>query len=182
MICYLAALITVCFYHTYTWAIIIGCHPYMGIAFVNYSRFIKSMGSKDIVMLCKRGMMLPQLLVSLLILIYAVNTINLLNGLLILAVLGYLFLEYTVTKRRTFIINNKGVEEIGKDKYRDFTAITSLEIYPNNIEFRFHENEILQLNSFEVMKPSWEQLVAQITELKANTTTDVSSSTMRSNT
>ena len=77
-----------------------------------------------------------------------------------------LFLEYTVSKRRVITITENGIDELGKNKHRKLDEITSLNIYPNNVEFRFNEKEILQINKSELVQPNWNVFLKNIAEIK----------------
>ena len=42
-----------------------------------------------------------------------------------------------------------------------------LNIYPNNVEFRFNQNEILQINQNELLQPSWNIFLKNIEEIQS---------------
>ena len=70
-------------------------------------------------------------------------------------------------KRRVIIITKNGIDELGKDKHRELNEITMLNIYPNNVEFRFNQNEILQINQNELLQPSWNNFLENIEEIQS---------------
>ncbi|MFD2562623.1 hypothetical protein [Aquimarina rubra] len=140
--------------------------PYLISSFLSYQKFEKIIDDNSHIMLSKNNFDYWNLGFILLIVALCISNLNVYTGILIMLTLIYLFLEYTVSKRRVLFIDKNGIDELGKDKHRKINEITSLEIYTNNVEFRFNEYEILQINQNELVRPNWDDFVKRITELK----------------
>lgn len=103
-----------------------------------------------------------------LIIAFCLTNLSTYTGVLLLLVIVHILLDYTVSKRRILFIDKEGINELGKNKFREIREITSLEIHPNNVEFRFNEYEILQINKNELVQPKWNDFVKRITEIKSS--------------
>ncbi|MGY3795175.1 hypothetical protein [Aquimarina sp. 433] len=140
--------------------------PYLISSILSYQKFEKSIDNENHIMLSKSNFDYSNFGFVALIVIFCISDLNAYTAILLTLSLIYLFLEYTVSKRRVIFIDKNRIDEFGKDKHREMNEITSLEIYPNNVEFRFNEYEILQINQNELVRPNWEDFVIRITELK----------------
>ncbi|MFV8226455.1 hypothetical protein [Christiangramia aquimixticola] len=151
---------------TFELALILTFLPYLINSIVSYLKFDKSTANKNQIILSKSNFDFLNLVFIAIIIAFCISDINIYTGILLLLALVQIFLEYTVSKRTVLFIDKNGIDEFGKDKHRDLKDITSLEIYPNNIEFRFKEYEILQINQHELVRPNWEDFVKKITDIK----------------
>ncbi|GAA0732557.1 hypothetical protein GCM10009430_45810 [Aquimarina litoralis] len=140
--------------------------PYLISSILSYQKFEKSIDNENHIMLSKSNFDYWNFGFVALIVIFCISDLNTYTAILLILSLIYLFFEYTVSKRRIIFIDKNGIDEFGKDKHREMNEITSLEIYPNNVEFRFNEYEILQINQNELVRPNWDDFVIRITELK----------------
>ena len=164
---YLAVAYLVIFqFENFKLAMILIFLPYLISSIVSYHKFEKSTENKSHIMLSKSSFDFWNLVFIALIVAFCISDLNIYTGILLLLALIQIFLEYTVSKRRVLFIDENGIDELGKDKHRELKEITSLEIYPNNVEFRFNEYEILQINQNELVRPKWDDFVKIITEIK----------------
>lgn len=140
--------------------------PYLSSSILAYKKFENITRSKSYVMLSKGNFDFWNIGFAGLIAVFCLSQLNIYTGILFFSTLIYLFFEYTVSKRRIISINESGIDELGKNKYRELKEITSFNIYPNNVEIRFNKSEILQINKNELVHPNWEDFVERIAYIK----------------
>ncbi|WP_165150153.1 hypothetical protein [Aequorivita sp. KMM 9714] len=141
--------------------------PFLISSILTFRKFdIFTSENKNHVMLSKSNYNFWNIGFALLIALFCIKNLTIYTGILLLFALAFLFLEYTVSKRRVLTIDESGIVEFGKDKHRNINEITSINIYPNNVEFRFNENEILQINQNDLVQPEWNDFIERITKIK----------------
>ena len=134
---------------------------------IAYIEFEKITSGNDYVMLSKKTVQDWKWGFFILILIIGLKNITAYSVILMILVAVYAFLVYTMSKRRTFIVNTSGVKELNiQQKKRDISEITHFDIYGNNVEMRFNNDEILQINKSELLYPKWDIFISQMNELK----------------
>ena len=154
-------------FENYELAMLIFFTPFLAHSILTYRKFEKITESNEHVMLSKNNYNYWNIGFVALIIFLCVQQITIYKGILISFAVIYLFLEYTISKRRVIIITKNGIDELGKDKHRELNEITMLNIYPNNVEFRFNQNEILQINQNELLQPSWNNFLENIEEIQS---------------
>jgi hypothetical protein len=140
--------------------------PYLISSILLFRKFEKITESENHIMLSTSNFNVWDIAFVGLIVYFCISNLTFYTGILLFSALLYLFFEYTVSKRRVISIDDSGFDELGKNKHRGLNEITSLEIYPNNIEFKFNENEILQINKNELVRPEWNTFVNRIGDVK----------------
>lgn len=153
-------------FENYELAMVILFLPFLISSIITFRKFDKITESEKHVMLSKSNYSYWNFGFVALLMYFCFKEITIYTGILLLFAVIFLFLEYTVTKRRIITISEEGIDELGKDKHRELNEITSLNIYPNNVEFRFNENEILQINQNELVQPNWNVFLENIAEIK----------------
>ena len=145
--------------------------PFLASSIMTYRKFEKITESSKYVMLSKSNFNYWNFVFIALLIFFCLKELTIYTGILLLFGLTFLFLEYSVSKRRVITISENGIDEIGENKHRELSEITSLNIYPNNVELRFNETEILQINKNELVQPKWNDFLENIAEIKtyANT-------------
>ncbi|QXP61580.1 hypothetical protein [Olleya sp. HaHaR_3_96] len=164
----LVAYLVVSDYQNHDLAMAILFLPYLTTSIIVYRKFEQLMRSKHHIILSKSNFNFWNIGFAGLVVLLCLFDLTIYTGLLLLSALTYLFIEYTISKRRILTINNSGIDALGKNKHRKLKEITSLEIYPNNVEFRFNKNEILQINKNDLIHPTWTEFVDRITHINAH--------------
>ena len=153
-------------FENYELAMVILFLPFLVSSILSFRKFEKITESKKYVMLSKSNYNNWSFIFVAFLIFFCVKNLTIYTGILLLLALIFLFLEYTISKRRVITISEDGIDELGKDKHRKLNEITSLNIYPNNVEFRFNETEILQINQNELIQPKWNVFLENIAEIK----------------
>lgn len=137
------------------------------ILIITYIEFEKITSGNDYIMLSKKSVKDWKWGFFIMILVIGLKDITAFSIILMFLVAVYAFLTYTISKRRTFIINTSGVKELNiQQKKRDISEITHFDIYGNNVEMRFNHDEILQINKSELLYPKWDTFISQMNELE----------------
>lgn len=153
-------------FENYELAMLIFFVPYLVSSIITFKKFEKITETKNYVMLSKSKHNYWNIGFIALLMFICIKELTIYTGVLLMFSIIVLFLEYTVSKRRVITITENGIDELGKNKHRKLDEITSLNIYPNNVEFRFNEKEILQINKSELVQPNWNVFLKNITEIK----------------
>jgi len=140
--------------------------PYLTTTIINYRKFEKITKDNNYIMLSKSNYDYGNFIIVGFIVFICIRDLTIYTGILLAISLVFLFLEYTMSKRRVLTLSKSGIKEISKKKDRTLDQITCFDINSNNVELIFNEIEILQINKNELINPSWENFVAQMTELK----------------
>ncbi|SNR43768.1 hypothetical protein [Dokdonia pacifica] len=135
---------------------------------ITYIEYEKVTTGNDYVMLSKRKVPTDwKWTFFIVVIMISFKNLTVYSGILIILIIIYAFLAYTMSKRRTFTINMSGVKELNiQEKKREISEITHFEIYGNNVEMRFNTNEFLQINKSELLYPKWDIFTSQMNELK----------------
>lgn len=143
--------------------------PFLISSILTFRKFERITKSEKYVMLSKSNYNYWEFGFIALIIFFCIQEISIYKGILMLFAIISLFLEYTVSKRRVITISKNGITEIGKNKHRELNEITSFTIYPNNVELRFNEAEIFQINQNELVHPNWNTFLKDMLEIKTYT-------------
>ena len=134
---------------------------------IAYIEFEKVTSGNDYIMLSKKTEQDWKLGFFIVVLIMALKNITAYSVILMILVGLYAFLTYTISKRRTFILNTSGIKELNiQKKKRVISEVTHFDIYGNNVEMRFNNNEILQINKNELLYPKWDVFISQMNQLE----------------
>jgi hypothetical protein len=142
--------------------------PVFIVLAIAYIEFEKITSGNDYIMLSKKKVTTDwKWSFLILIIIISLKNLTIYSVILIVLIAVYAFLLYTISKRRAFIINTSGVKELNiQEKKREISEITHFEIYGNNVEMRFNNNEFLQINKSELLYPKWDVFTSQMDELE----------------
>lgn len=134
---------------------------------IAYIEFEKVTSGNDYIMLSKKPVKDWKWGFFIVVLVIGLKDITAFSIILMFLVGVYAFLSYTISKRRTFILNASGIKELNiQEKKRDISEVTHFDIYGNNVEMRFNNNEILQINKNELLYPKWDIFISQMSELE----------------
>ncbi|WP_196888132.1 hypothetical protein [Aureivirga sp. CE67] len=152
-------------YDNYTLFMMLAFIPYFISGLFLFRKYLKSLDDKNFVMLTKSNF--DYLNIAFLLFIISLSWAGQDMYLYILSSLAFicLVLNILISKKRILNITKEGVFELGKGKHRKIEEITSLNIFPNNVEITFNKNEILQINKHELVKPKWEEFLENIHEM-----------------
>ncbi|EAQ40322.1 hypothetical protein MED134_06194 [Dokdonia sp. MED134] len=154
-------------FKNYELAMLIFFIPFLTYSILTFRKFEKITESKTYIMLSKSNYNYWNIGFVVLIIFLCLQEITIYKVVLLTFAIIYLFLEYTISKRRVIDITKNGIDELGKNKHRELNEITMLNIYPNNVEFRFNQTEILQINQNELLQPSWNNFLENIEEIQS---------------
>lgn len=140
--------------------------PFFILMILTYIDFEKITRGNDYIMLSKKSIADWKWIFLILIIMVCLKNLTVYSGILIAVIIVHTFLWYTVSKRRVFVINESGVREVNiQEKKRELSEITRFDIYGNNVEMKFNEKEILQINKNELLYPKWDTFVSQMNAL-----------------
>ncbi|MCT8341237.1 hypothetical protein MG296_14315 [Flavobacteriaceae bacterium TK19130] len=165
---YVIWFVIISWYENLRFGLIIISFPFLIIAIKSYLQFEKTFDNERYIRLTKSDFDFWKIGIALLVMVICIWNIDIYFGIVFVFAGIYLYTEYTISKNRIIKFDENGFDVVGKEKHRGIEEISSIEIHPNNVEIRFREYEILQINKYELIDTKWESFIERINGIKTH--------------